>query len=122
MKLLLDAQLSYLIADELTRRGHDVDALTRRSDIPNNLSDDQVLELAQAEGRVVVTNNVRDFRNLAAERTAAGSSHAGLILVPASVPRTRASVASLADALEEKIREFPDGLAGSETWVARRRT
>lgn len=119
MKLLLDAQLSHLIAEELERRHHDVDAVTSRADIPDNTPDDQVLALAANEDRVVVTNNIKDFVPLAAQRINNGSGHAGLILIAATVPRTKASAGPLADALEQKIHEYPNGLANNQAWISK---
>ena len=49
------------------------------------LSDPEVLELAAAEGRVLVTANIRDIEPLLREWAGEGRSHAGVILVPASV-------------------------------------
>ncbi len=45
------------------------------------LPDPQVLELAAAEQRVLVTRNSRDFAPLAREWAEAQRSHAGLILI-----------------------------------------
>lgn len=117
MKLVFDVQLSYLIAEELVGRGHDADAITTRGDIPNDLPDFQVLAIAHGEKRAVVTNNIKDFRPLAAQRIAAGSGHSGLILVASSVRRTKASVTRLADRLEELIVANPGGLADGERWI-----
>jgi hypothetical protein len=41
--------------------------------------------LAAAEGRVLVTANIKDFEPLLREWAGEGRSHAGVILVPASV-------------------------------------
>lgn len=77
-----------------------------------------VLEVAAAEERAVITNNVKDFRPLAAERLARGDSHAGLILLPSTRARTRSAVEMLANRIEEILREHPDGLPASERWIA----
>ncbi len=70
-----------------------------------------------AEGRAVITNNVKDFRPLAAERLARGESHAGLILLPSTRTRTRGAVEMLANAIEQILHEHPDGLPATERWV-----
>ena len=118
MKLLLDAQLSHEIATELCSRGHDAVAITSRPDLADNTSDPQVMTIAHGEGRVTVTNNVKDFKPIAAARLASGEGHSGLISVSSSVPRTKASVRHLADAIEQLIEANPDGLANSERWIA----
>lgn len=116
MKALLDEQLSPRIAELLRSRGHDVQAVGERPDLAGR-SDRVILETAAAEERVAITNNVKDFRPLAAERLVRGESHAGLILLPSSRTRTRAVVEPLADAIERIFDEHPRGLAAMEIWV-----
>jgi uncharacterized protein with PIN domain len=117
VKALLDAQLSHEIARLLRERGLDVEAVTQRPDIPDGTPDATIMEVAAAEGRAVVTNNVKDFRPIAARRLQRGENHAGLILVPARRPRTRAATRALADDIERVMRENPGGIAGEERWL-----
>jgi predicted nuclease of predicted toxin-antitoxin system len=116
VKALLDEQLSPRIAELLRNRGHDVQAVTDRSDLAGQ-SARVILEVAAAEDRAVITNNVKDFRPLAAERLARGESHAGLILLPSTRTRTRDAVEMLTDAIERVLREHPAGLPATERWV-----
>jgi len=116
MRAILDEQLSPQIAALLRQAGHDVDAVASREDLVGR-SDQIVLEAARAEGRAVVTNNIKDFRPLAAQRLAQGKVHAGLILLPSSRTRTRGAIAAVAAAIEIVLRNHPDGLSGSERWV-----
>jgi hypothetical protein len=116
VKALLDEQLSPEIAALLRRAGHDVEAVVDRDDLVGR-SDRIVFETACGEDRAVVTNNIKDFRPLAAERLVQGRSHSGLILLPSSRSRTRTAIGHLADAVAEILREHPDGIAGSERWI-----
>ncbi len=116
MKALLDEQLSPQIAALLRQAGHDVVAVADRDDLAGS-SDRLILEVASLESRAVVTNNIKDFRPLAAEWLARGRTHAGLILLPSSRTHTRAAVSALAGAIERVLRDHPDGLSGSERWV-----
>ena len=116
MKALLDEQLSPQIAARLRDRGHDVEAVAGRTDLVGS-TDREALELAVQEGRAVVTNNVKDFRPLAAQWLAQGRIHAGLILVTPTRTRTRAAVPALARAIEQVLRDHPDGLASAERWI-----
>ena len=116
MKALLDEQLSPRIAELLRDRGHDVQAVADQRDLAGR-SDRVILEVAAAEKRAVITNNVKDFRPLAAERLARGDSHAGLILLPSTRTRTRAAVEMLANAIEQVLREHPAGLPATERWI-----
>jgi predicted nuclease of predicted toxin-antitoxin system len=116
VKALLDEQLSPHIAVLLRQMGYDVEAVAERPDLVGS-SDRTILELASAENRAVVTNNIRDFRPLAAEWLAQGRVHPGLILLPSSRTRTRASIAVLADRISTVLHENPAGLNGSERWI-----
>ena len=116
MTALLDEQLSPAIAELLRRRGHDVEAVAERMDLAGR-SDRVILELAAREDRAVITNNVQDFRPLAAERLARGETHAGLILLPSKRTRTRAAVESLADAIEHILDDHPNCLQSTERWI-----
>jgi hypothetical protein len=117
VKVLLDAQLSHDVAEILRSRGHDVDAVMTRDDLPDDLPDDEVMEVAHGDGRVVVTNNVKDFRPVAADRLSDGRGHSGLILVSPNTLRSKAANGPLADAIERLISGNPGGLAGSERWI-----
>lgn len=116
MKALLDEQLSPKIAELLRSQGHDVQAVGERADLVGQ-SDRRILEVAASEERVVITNNVKDFRPLASERLARGESHAGLILLPSKRSRTPAAVQPLADAIMRVFGEHPDGMSATERSV-----
>lgn len=116
MKALLDEQLSPHIAVLLREAGYDVQAVAERPDLLGR-SDRLVFETASSEGRAVITNNVQDFRPLAAEWLAQGNVHAGLILLPSSRSRTKDAIAALADRIQAVLRDNPGGLNGSERWI-----
>ena len=116
MKALLVEQLSPQIAALLRQAGLDVEAVTDRPDLIGR-SDVFIFEVACSEDRAVITNNVKDFRPLAAKRLAQGRIHAGLILLPSSRTRTRDSIPTLADRIASVMRDNPDGLASSEAWI-----
>ena len=113
MKALLDEQLSPQIATLLRRDGLDVDAVADRPGLAGR-SDTVIFEVACSEGRAVITNNIKDFRPLAARWLAEGRIHSGLILVPSARTRTRDANAMLADRIATLLRQNPDGLASSE--------
>ncbi|MDR0342367.1 MAG: DUF5615 family PIN-like protein [Nocardiopsaceae bacterium] len=117
MRAILDEHLSPQIAALLRKAGSDVDAVADREDLVG-LSDRAILQVACSEGRAVVTNNVKDFRPLAAEWLAQGRVHAGLILLPSTRTRTRNAIAAVTAAIERVLRDHPDGLSGSERWIA----
>jgi predicted nuclease of predicted toxin-antitoxin system len=116
VRALLDEQLSPQIAVLLRHAGYDVLAVADRDDLLG-CSDRIVFETASSEGRALVTNNIKDFRPLAAEWLAKGRMHPGLILLPSARTRTLAAVPALAAAVEAILRAHPDGIAGGERWV-----
>ena len=78
MRLLLDEMWSPAIAAALPERGHDVVAVTERSDLRGK-PDDVMFSEAQADGRAIVTENVVDYRQLASEALRAGRTAPTLI-------------------------------------------
>jgi len=85
VKILLDAHISgRRVGKALTENGRNVRAIDSEPEL-EGLSDPNVLELATAEGRILVTAKVRDFETLLRERAGENRSHAGVILVPSSV-------------------------------------
>lgn len=116
MRAILDEQLSPQIAVLLRKAGHDVEAVADRADLVGR-SDRIVFEAACREGRAVVTNNIKDFRPLAAEFLAQGKAHFGLILLPSTRTRSRATIAVIASAIEKVLRDNPNGLNASERWI-----
>ena len=81
MRLLLDAHVSgRSVGRPLTEKGHDVRALDREPQ-HEGLDDDEVLELAAEDQRILVSHNVADFPEILRDWGTAGRSHAGVILV-----------------------------------------
>jgi hypothetical protein len=117
VRALLDEQLSGQIARLLRERGLDVEAVVERSDLVQ-APGDEVIDTAAREGRAVVSNNIKDFRPLAAERVSDGRGHAGLILLPARRSRSREATGALADAVEAVMRAHPEGIPSAEHWIA----
>lgn len=116
MKALVDEQLSPQIAAILRQGGFEGEAVADRPDLAGR-SDLAIFEVACTEDRAVITNNIKDFRPIAAQWLAQGRVHAGLILLPSARTRTRAAVTMLADRIAAVLRDNPDGLAGSERWI-----
>src|SRR5215210_2660859 len=110
MRILLDAHISGgTVGRALDEGGHDARALDSEPEL-EGLSDPEVLELATAEGRVLVTANIRDFEPLLREWAGEGRPHAGVILVPSSVRNEPFGV--LISGVEETIAD-----TDQEEWV-----
>jgi hypothetical protein len=64
MRFVIDAMLPPSTCDLLTERGHD--AVTPAILGAHNLPDQEIVELAAAQGRVIVIENARDFAHVTA--------------------------------------------------------
>ena len=109
--LLLDEMFSDSIARQLRANGCDVISVVADPALVA-LPDDQVLAYAAAEGRALVTANIKDFVPIDGRYRAAGQSHAGLILVstktfPQNRGFTAAITASLAALLSRATKIQP---------------
>jgi hypothetical protein len=109
--LLLDEMISDSVAQQLRAKSHDVNSIVADPAL-TALPDDQVLAYATAEGRALVTANIKDFVPLDSSYRAAGQSHAGLILVssktfPMNRSFTRAVTSALAAFLKTSAKVQP---------------
>jgi hypothetical protein len=106
------------IADQLRRRGHDVVAVAERSDLCGQ-PDAIVFSIATREGRVVVTENVTDYRPLAAETIMRNQPHPGLIYTSnRRYPRGDSRTAGrLVNALGEILASEAD-FTNREQWLS----
>jgi hypothetical protein len=106
LRVLLDEMYPHRIAAELSRRGHDAEAVTARPEL-RALSDLNLFQRAQAERRTIVTENIPDFCRIADEHDRRGQAHHGLVLVdPRRYPRgeTR-TVGMIVAALDRLLNE-----------------
>ena len=118
MKLLLDEMLPYAVAEQLRSRGHDVVAVTERTDLRAR-SDVAIFDFAQQENRAVVTENVEDCRTLAATLARSDDGHSGWVLTssrtfPRGHPRT---IGRLVTALDRFLTNPPEGQSW-ERWLS----
>ena len=116
MRLLLDEHYSPKIAAELRKRGHDVVSAAERGD----LRDRELWNLASAERRALVTENVADFMPLVREAAAAGERHFGVVFTsPRSLPRSLGTIGAYVKRLDGFLREHSalDALADKVHWL-----
>ena len=118
MKLLLDEMWPPGIASQLRCHGHDVVAVAERPELRGQ-PDAAIFAASQAEGRVIVTENVIDYRLLAAHTLQEGRSHPGMIFTsnrrfPRHDPRTAGRVVAALDELLSRCEET----IGFEHWLS----
>jgi predicted nuclease of predicted toxin-antitoxin system len=117
-RLLLDEMFTAVIAAELRAKGHDVTAL-QGDPAGMGLPDPAVLARATAEGRALVTRNLKDFVALDAAARAAGNAHPGLVFVSTKTfPEDRGATAALVRSLDHLLVTLT--LADGETVFLRR--
>ena len=105
MKLLLDEQISGKVAERLRDRGHDVAAATDDPSL-RGLSDPDLFEATQQQGRALATYNRVDFEPIVRKCAAENREHHGLVLVhPTRFPSSE--FARLTAAME-KLLEGPE--------------
>ncbi|HWY18185.1 MAG TPA: DUF5615 family PIN-like protein [Solirubrobacteraceae bacterium] len=115
MRLLLDANLSPRgVAARLRENDHDVLALAEDAAY-EGLPDPQVLELAAAEQRILVTRNSRDFAPLARQWAEVQRPHAGLILI---LTLDHSQFAEIVAGVERQLQQRPSHGQWQEVTVA----
>lgn len=107
MKLLLDEMYPPALAEALRARG--IEARTVADVGLAGRSDADVLAAAQANGSVVLTENVADFARLASEHLTSGGHHPGVLLAlssrfsrrPTGISAIVAAIGAVADDISE---------------------
>jgi hypothetical protein len=97
------AHLGPRFARTLRERGYNVRAADDERQL-DGLDDEQLLELAVEESRVMVTFDVKDFTVLARRWAEAGRSHAGLGIV---VGIDHSEFGTIVDALTHELKARP---------------
>ena len=96
--------LAPAIAEQLRKAGADAVAVSERAELWQS-TDAVLLDLAATERRVLVTDNVKDFRILERTWLAQGQLHAGLIYIHSKAyPMSRGRMGAIAAALLERHR------------------
>jgi predicted nuclease of predicted toxin-antitoxin system len=103
VKLLLDEMLPAVIAGQLRRRKHDVEAVTERREL-RGLTDRDLFEFAQSAERSLATYNRDDFLELDHLYRAGNRPHFGIVILnPRRFPQGPESIGSLVASLERLI-------------------
>lgn len=103
MRVLLDAHVSgRRIGAALREREHDVLAVDEQREL-DGASDEELMELASAERRVLVTFDAADFPRICREWLEAGRSHHGCaVVVGIRAGEFGAAVRALESAFEQR--------------------
>jgi len=106
--------LPAVVAERLRARGHDVVAVTERSEL-RSLPDVGVFAAGQAERRAVATESIVDFVAIVDAADLRGGAHFGLLLMdPARYPRGRPrTIGRMVTSLDRPLSEHPGERATS---------
>lgn len=117
VRLLLDGMFSPVIAEELIARGHQVRAVAADPEL-RAMTDAALCAWAEEGGYTLVTENVKDFRPLAAASQASGRGITSPLLFTSSrsFPRSRRNVGVLILALHAWLAR---GSHPPEEWLGR---
>lgn len=117
-RLLLDEMFHPAIASELAERGHDCRSVVADSSLRQR-ADAELIAVALAEGRTVVTNNVVDFERLRRVRVTVGEPVPLLIYTSdAAFPRNRRYVTRIVEALDAALKADAAGRHGRVFWLS----
>lgn len=117
MRLLLDEQHSPEVAHQLRARGHDVDAVAARPELVT-LEDDVLLDVAAADRRALMTEDVRDFMYEHRRRIAEGRTHYGIVFT-SRFSRRKERIGGLIAAIAAFLDARPedDALRNEVAWL-----
>jgi hypothetical protein len=118
VRILLDEMWPATIASQLRERDHDAVAVAERADLRGQ-PDEVLFAAAQLEGRVVVTENVVDFRPIATAWILRGERHSGVVFTSnRRFPRhDQQTLGRLVSCLDELCREQLN-LSDQEYWLS----
>ncbi len=118
VKVLLDVHHSRFAAQRLRQANHDV--IAAADDVVlATMNDEDLLQAATRDGRVVVTENVRDFDRIVRAWSATGEHHGGVVFTsPRRFHRgSRAYPDNLVNALLALIDQAPDSTSDWVHWL-----
>jgi hypothetical protein len=116
-RLVLDEMFSPTIGVTLRERKHDVIAVAERVEL-RSMTDDGVFAWAVADGRWLLTENVRDFRPILLRAMQAGGIITGVLFTNSrTFPRSRQNLGPLIEALNAWLSTGPPPAPLSEDWL-----
>jgi len=106
VRYYLDEDLSPQVAERLRKKG--IDATSSHEEMRNGTSDWEQLRWAASQERCLVTRNRDDFIHLTVAAFENQEPHAGVLIVPHSLPGNQ--FGRIAVALVDYAQRHPDGM------------
>jgi predicted nuclease of predicted toxin-antitoxin system len=117
VKLYLDADISYRIAEQLRLKGYDCSSAQEQG--AHHLKDEEQLAWAAEDRRCIVTYNRDDFIELVARWFETGREHSGVLIISSRIPKQdfRTIIRRLSDYLDAHSED--DFLANGLDFISR---
>jgi Domain of unknown function (DUF5615) len=120
-RLVLDEMFAPAIAAALRNLGHDVIAVAEHVEL-RAMTDDEVFAWAAAQGRWLLTENVKDFRPILLRTLQADGARPGVLYTSnRAFPRSRKNPGPLIQALDSWLRDGPPEPPLHEDWLLNRK-
>ncbi len=119
MRLLLDEHHEAKVAGRLRELGHEVVAVAERGDL-RGMPDAVIFAIARGEERAIVTENARDYVELARQASDNNEHHFGVVITaPEAYPRRPDARTRLVEALARLLTEHleVDALRDGVMWL-----
>jgi Domain of unknown function (DUF5615) len=117
-RLLLDEMFSPQIAAALRDLGHDVVAVAERGEL-RAMTDQDVFAWATAQGRWLLTENVKDIRPILLRALQADAATTGILYTSSrAFPRSRKNPGPLIQALHAWLKVGPPTAPLTEDWLS----
>jgi hypothetical protein len=117
-RLLLDEMFSPVIAAALREPGCDVTSIAEQPAL-GAMTDEEVFALAAAQGRWLLTENVKDFQPILQHSLQAATPIAGLVFTSSrAFPRSRKNPVPLIDAIHIWLTTGPPPPPLTEDWLS----
>lgn len=116
-RLLLDEMFSPTIAAVLRQRDHDVVAVAESADL-RAMADEDLFAWSAAQGRWLLTENVKDFRPIMLRALQTSGAMAGLLFTSSrAFPRSRQNPGPLIEALHAWLKTGAPASPITEDWL-----
>jgi hypothetical protein len=118
VRLLLDEMFSPVIAAALRDLGHDVACVAEQPGLRAMIDEDVFAALAAAQGRWLLTENVKDFQPILQQALQTGLPAVGLLFTSSrAFPRSRKNPGPLIHAIDAWVCAGPPEPPITEDWL-----
>lgn len=111
VRIYIDEDVHGSIGKALRNLGYDAVTAAERDRANKSIPDEQQLEYAVSEGRILVSFNVRDYCDLDEEWRGAGREHCGILVGP-----QRSSFQAILTGIQDAVARYQPDAGGYVDW------